>query len=641
MLAIGLIILLVCSVINTVKNIFTIEQEKRAAVLANEAKGQFLASMSHEIRTPINAVIGMDEMILRETTDKNIRGYAMDIQSAGQSLLSLINDILDLSKIESGKMEIISIEYDFSSLIHDIVNMIRIKAENKELQVNLFVESSIPSRLFGDDVRIRQILINLLNNAVKYTQEGSVTLSVTGTQEKDTVMLHFSVKDTGIGIKAEDLPKLTEKFGRIEEKRNREIEGTGLGLHITGQLLQLMNSKLSVESVYGEGSCFYFDLLQKIVDYEPIGNLEERIRNQESSYMYNASFMAPEAEILVVDDSAVNRKVFVNLLKETKLRIDQADGGMSCLEMTENKKYDLIFLDHMMPDLDGIETLHRMKASEHNLCADTPIVALTANAIIGAKEMYLAEGFDDFLTKPVASGKLEKMILKYLPEEKVQECGNCSEEPVMSDSENDSVKELLSQIPDINLEYALLLNGTAEHVYEGMMDFIELADAEADELETFFESIDMPEGLERYRIKVHAMKSSAAVIGAMQLSGLARALEMAAKDERNEDIRNVTPVFLREWRKCKETVSTVLYKQEREAEDKAEFHKELFLGQMDMLADALTEMDIDTADQIVEMLKQYRYPDSISESMKQIYTAEKELDADKVILLYAAIKEQL
>ena len=640
-LAIGLIILLVCSVINTVKNIFTIEQEKRAAVLANEAKGQFLASMSHEIRTPINAVIGMDEMILRETTDKNIRGYAMDIQSAGQSLLSLINDILDLSKIESGKMEIISIEYDFSSLIHDIVNMIRIKAENKELQVNLFVESSIPSRLFGDDVRIRQILINLLNNAVKYTQEGSVTLSVTGTQEKDTVMLHFSVKDTGIGIKAEDLPKLTEKFGRIEEKRNREIEGTGLGLHITGQLLQLMNSKLNVESVYGEGSCFSFDLLQKIVDYEPIGNLEERIRNQESSYMYNASFMAPEAEILVVDDSAVNRKVFVNLLKETKLRIDQADGGMSCLEMTENKKYDLIFLDHMMPDLDGIETLHRMKASEHNLCADTPIIALTANAIIGAKEMYLAEGFDDFLTKPVASGKLEKMILKYLPEEKVQECGNGSEEPVMSDSENDSVKELLSQIPDINLEYALLLNGTSEHVYEGMMDFIELADAEADELETFFESIDMPEGLERYRIKVHAMKSSAAVIGAMQLSGLARALEMAAKDERNEDIRNVTPVFLREWRKCKETVSTVLCKQEREAEDKAEFHKELFLGQMDMLADALTEMDIDTADQIVEMLKQYRYPDSISESMKQIYTAEKELDADKVILLYAAIKEQL
>lgn len=640
-LAIGLIILLVCSVIDTVKNIFSIEREKRAAVLANEAKGQFLASMSHEIRTPINAIIGMDEMILRETTEENIRGYAMDIQSAGQSLLSLINDILDLSKIESGKMEIISIEYDFSSLIHDIVNMIRIKAENKDLHVNLFVESSIPSRLFGDDVRIRQILINLLNNAVKYTQEGSVTLSVTGTQEKDTVMLHFSVRDTGIGIKAEDLPKLTEKFERIEEKRNREIEGTGLGLNITVQLLELMNSKLNVESVYGEGSCFSFDLLQKIVDYEPIGDLEERIRNQESSYTYDVSFIAPEAEILVVDDSAVNRKVFVNLLKETKLRIDQADGGMACLEMTENKKYDMIFLDHMMPDLDGIETLHRMKASEHNLCADTPVVALTANAVIGAKEMYLAEGFDDFLTKPVASGKLEKIILKYLPGEKVQKCGNCSEESSKSASENESVKELLSQIPDIDLEYALLHNGKAEHVYEGIMDFIELSDAEAEELETFFERIDTPEGLEQYRIKVHAMKSSAAIIGAMQLSGLARALEMAAKDGRNADIRNVTPVFLREWRSCKETLSSALCNREKETEDKAEFQKELFLGQMDMLSDALAEMDIDTADQIVEMLKQYRYPDSILENMKQIYIAEKELDADKVAQLYTEIKERL
>lgn len=640
-LAIGLIILLVCSVTDTVKNIFSIEREKRAAVLANEAKGQFLASMSHEIRTPINAIIGMDEMILRETTEKSIRGYAMDIQSAGQSLLSLINDILDLSKIESGKMEIISIEYDFSSLIHDIVNMIRIKAENKDLHVNLFVESSIPSRLFGDDVRIRQILINLLNNAVKYTQEGSVTLSVTGTQEKDTVMLHFAVRDTGIGIKAEDLPKLTEKFERIEEKRNREIEGTGLGLNITVQLLELMNSKLNVESVYGEGSCFSFDLLQKIVDYEPIGDLEERIRNQESIYTYDASFIAPEAEILVVDDSAVNRKVFVNLLKETKLRIDQADGGMACLEMTENKKYDMIFLDHMMPDLDGIETLHRMKASEHNLCADTPVVALTANAVIGAKEMYLAEGFDDFLTKPVASGKLEKMILKYLPEEKVQKCGNCSEESSKSASENESVKELLAQVPDIDLEYALLHSGKAAHVYEGVMDFIELADAEADGLESFFEKIDTPEGLEQYRIKVHAMKSSAAIIGAMQLSGLARALEMAAKDGRNADIRNVTPVFLREWRSCKETLSSVLCNRERETEDQAEFEKELFLGQMDMLSDALAEMDIDTADQIVEMLKQYRYPDGILESMKQIYIAEKELDADKVAQLYTEIKERL
>ena len=396
------------------------EEARQAAMAANASKGKFLAHMSHEIRTPINAVLGMDTMILRETTDMQIKEYALDIQNAGQNLLSLINDILDFSKIESGKMEIIQAEYDFSSLIHDISNMVKAKAEAKRLKLHIYVDENIPSRLLGDDVRIRQVLVNLLNNAVKYTNEGSITLRVGGRIEGRKAVFDFSVEDTGIGIKEEDIAKLFQEFERIEEKRNRNVEGTGLGMNITTQLLLLMGSKIQVESVYGKGSRFYFTLEQQIVDSTPIGNLEERIQKQATEYSYMAAFTAPDAQILVVDDNLTNLKVFVSLLKRTRINVDVADRGKACLEMVASKHYDLIFLDHMMPEMDGIETLHHMKELENNLCMGIPIVALTANAITGAKEMYLAEGFDAFLPKPINPEKLEQMILRLLPRELLQ-----------------------------------------------------------------------------------------------------------------------------------------------------------------------------------------------------------------------------
>ena len=393
------------------------EEARKEAIAANAAKGKFLAQMSHEIRTPINAVLGMDTMILRESKDMQIKEYALDIQNAGHSLLALINDILDFSKIESGKLEIINVEYDFSSLLHDISNMIRVKAEAKKLELEIHVDSHIPSKLLGDDVRIRQVLVNLLNNAVKYTPQGKVMLQIEGKIEGRKAVLNFSVQDTGIGIKEEDIARLFEEFERIEEKRNRNIEGTGLGINITTQLLHLMGSKLNVASVYGEGSKFFFTLEQQIADSTPIGNLEERISGQVMEYAYSSAFVAPEAHILVVDDNLVNLKVFVSLLKNTKVNVDVADSGMAGLRQVADKHYDLIFLDHMMPEMDGIETLHRMKNLGDNRCVDTPIVALTANAITGAKEMYLAEGFDAFLPKPINPEKLEQMILKLLPRE--------------------------------------------------------------------------------------------------------------------------------------------------------------------------------------------------------------------------------
>ena len=317
--AIGMLILLICASIHTIQSVFRIEKDKQAAEIANESKSRFLAHMSHEIRTPINAVLGMDEMILRESKELPVREYALDIQNAGKSLLSLINDILDISKIDSGKLEIIPVEYDVSSMIHDTVNMIYQKAVSKELSVEIHVDENLPSRLLGDDIRIRQILLNLLNNAVKYTQHGSVTLSVNGKRNEKTELLHFEVKDTGIGIKKEDLPKLFEEFERIEENRNHNIEGTGLGMSITVQLLKLMDTHLDVSSTYGVGSVFSFELEQDIIDDSPIGKLSERIKQQSQEYAYETAFTAPDADILVVDDNAVNRKVFRNLLKNTKM----------------------------------------------------------------------------------------------------------------------------------------------------------------------------------------------------------------------------------------------------------------------------------------------------------------------------------
>lgn len=419
-LAAGLVFILLMSVLSTVKSIIIMEQDKLQAQRESEAKAQVLANMSHEIRTPINAVIGMNEMVLRESSEESIRGYAMDIRNAGQTLLSMINEVLDFSKIESGKMELVPVEYDLGSLFHDLSNMISLKARNKGLRLNLHVSADLPGRLFGDEIRIRQILINLLNNAVKYTEKGSVTLRVSGERDGGDEILHFMVEDTGIGIKEEDIPKLFMAFERIEEQRNRNVEGTGLGINIAMQLLSMMDSKLNVRSVYGEGSVFSFDLRQRIVSGEPIGDLEEKIKKRGAEYSRSMMFTAPKARIIVVDDNEVNRRVFAGLLKNTKIVIEEAVSGEECLKKVFEKHYDIIFLDHMMPGMDGIETMRHIREKKEHPCKTTPVIALTANAVAGAKEMYLSEGFNGFLPKPVVLEKLEKMIIELLPEEMIE-----------------------------------------------------------------------------------------------------------------------------------------------------------------------------------------------------------------------------
>lgn len=399
-----------------------LRKETEAAKAASEAKGRFLANMSHEIRTPINAVLGLDTMILRESSEPVIKEYAANIQTAGNTLLSIINDILDFSKIESGKMDIVPVEYDLSSLINDVINMISIKAEAKKLYFDVNVDKSIPAMLYGDDIRIKQVLLNIMNNAVKYTNTGGITFSISGTVTGNQVTLHFSIKDTGIGIKEEDMDKLFSDFERIEESRNRSVEGTGLGMSISVQLLKLMDSRMQVKSVYGEGSEFFFDLNQDIKKNEPIGDFNNRISEAAKDYEYDASFIAPEAKVLVVDDNEINRVVFANLLKETQIMVDEAEGGISGLDKIINNQYDIIFLDHMMPDKDGTDVLKEFKqmAEEGKVTNNitTPMIVLTANAISGAREQYMEIGFSDYLSKPIIPDKFEKMVSKLIPAEK-------------------------------------------------------------------------------------------------------------------------------------------------------------------------------------------------------------------------------
>ena len=384
------------------------------AKAANSAKSQFLANMSHEIRTPINAVLGLNSIILRDTKEDSIREYAADVENSGKSLLALINDILDFSKIEAGRMDIVPVEYNLDSLIMDCQNMMYGKVVDKGLEFELQCDEAIPSVLLGDEVRIRQIIINLLSNAVKYTPAGKVTLSVSCKSNDDkSVIVMFSVSDTGIGISDEDQKHLFESFKRFDEKKNRNIEGTGLGLALVNQLTSLMDGEVSVSSESGKGSTFSVSIPQIIVSNKPIGKISfDYKKKTQVDAMDDMSDVT--GKILVVDDVFVNLKVITKLLSKTKLTVDTANSGANAIKMTEMSKYDVIFLDHMMPEMDGIETFYNIRNNETNPNIDTPVIMLTANAIEGIKEEYIDEGFDDYLSKPVSYQALRDMICKYI-----------------------------------------------------------------------------------------------------------------------------------------------------------------------------------------------------------------------------------
>ena len=498
------------------------------AIAASEAKSAFLSNMSHEIRTPINAVLGMNEMVLRESTDSNIIEYSESIRTAGTTLLGLINDILDFSKIEAGKMEIIPVDYELASMLNDLVNMIRARAEAKGLMLVPDFDCNMPEYLHGDEVRIKQVITNILTNAVKYTEKGSVTLSVGYRKledEPDAMMLTVSVKDTGIGIKKADMAQLFTQFERIEEKRNRSIEGTGLGMSITQSLLTMMNSSLKVESVYGVGSIFSFEIKQTVRRWDPIGDYQKAYKNAISEHKkYKEKFTAPDARVLVVDDTPMNLIVFKSLLKQTDVHIDTADSGDEGIVLALKNKYDIIFLDHMMPNKDGIETLKELKASDSDLNRDTPMICLTANAISGAREKYLQAGFDDYLTKPIDSAALENMMYERLPKEKIK---TVQEIPKREPKQRQTLPDFIFDTPELDVSEGIKNSGNEDIYCEVLKTYSKMLLTLTDEINECYESGDTVMMCR----KLGTLKSSSRTAGAEWIMRLASDLKAQAGSE--------------------------------------------------------------------------------------------------------------
>jgi len=557
------------SYFNRVKAARYAEEVKKAkdeAEKANEAKSDFLANMSHEIRTPINAVMGMNAMILRESDDANVREYAGKAHNASKTLLALINDILDLSKIEAGKMEIVKDVYYLSSVLNNVVNMMRVKAEEKKLEFKVEIDEEIPDELMGDETRISQVIINILNNAVKYTREGSVCLKIEKLAgmpgcgdgdipedldgecvEQDEIVLKISVSDTGIGIREEDMGKLFGNFERLDQKANKNVEGTGLGLSITGKMVEMMNGRIEVESVYGEGSTFTIYIPQAVEGDVKIGNFEEKFAQYVKSLnAYKETFRAPGAHILVVDDNEMNLFVVEKLLKTTEVTVSCCDSGERCLELIRQRHFDVILLDHMMPELDGVETLKRMKQMKNHLCKDTPVIALTANAIVGVREMYLADGFDDYLSKPIDANELEAMLRKHLPKDKVVveilEPQVSVEEffgPVISDDELFAVEaepegEAMHTGTYIDRDTAMLYCAGSEEIFR---EFLGMFCNLHEQKKALIEKCYAEEDWNGYGIELHSLKSTSLSIGGKKISELAFELEKAGKSGDGEYIR--------------------------------------------------------------------------------------------------------
>lgn len=502
-----------------------LRKEKRSqqeAEAANMAKSSFLANMSHEIRTPINAILGMNEMILREEKDPAIRGYAGNIQASGNSLLSIVSDVLDISKIESGKLEIIPVDYEVNSLISDCCNMAAGRAKAKELELLVECADNVPMKLCGDETHIRQIIVNLLTNAVKYTEKGTVKLIVSGRFTDGGFVLKVDVSDTGIGIAEENLPQLFTQFQRFDLQRNRNIEGTGLGLSIVKRLCDLMSGTITARSVLGSGSTFTVELPQKVVDSTPCGGVNLNY-SAGAEHEYHHSFEAPEAKILAVDDLPVNLLVIANLLKETRIKIDTAGSGRECLDKCSQQKYDLILMDHMMPEMDGVQTFEKLHGDKSSPNFETPVIMLTANALAGMREQYMDVGFADYVSKPVRGAKLEEAIRRNLPESLIKPASPEIPAEAVS-TEPSGFADICSAVPELNVNAALqYCCGSAELLNDLLHDFTE--NDHFSDLKAAFEE----KRWEDYRRHAHSLKSTSLMIGLTGLSERARASELALK----------------------------------------------------------------------------------------------------------------
>lgn len=609
-----------------------LEEDLEMEKAANEAKSQFLSNMSHEIRTPINAVLGFDEMIIRETRERGTLKYATDIKTAGETLLQLINDILDLSRIESGRLEIEDRKFDLSEMLNGLISMADVQASNKGLQLMTHINPDIPSFLRGDEMRVRQCAMNILSNAVKYTEEGTVTLNVDYlTIDSHTIELTIQVTDTGIGIKKEDLERIFTPYERLEEGLERHIQGTGLGLDIVRRILEKMGSRLEVRSIYGEGSTFFFTLRIPVEGWEPLGDVFKRYEETKLEMnRYHESFQAPDARILVIDDTNMNLMVIRGLLKRTRIQIDTADSGREALQMICREQYDMIFIDHKMPGMDGIETLHAMDALEGSLNKDTIKVALTANAISGAREEYIGVGFDDYLSKPINMDKLEKMLIHYIPKDLIVMEGDegyvafVEEGANYQDVEQTGEEEVdLSEFDDlqgIDIKVALKNCDQVDILREALYEFYVTIEKKSEDIQRFADNKDY----RNYTIAVHALKGNARLVGAGKLSSDAAYLEQCGNEENEVVIMEETPKLLEFYRSYLEKLAPIGKRDTINEENLQDISESEFLGALRDMRELVGVFDYDNALSIMRMLEQYRIPEKYKDywgRIKQLMAA--------------------
>ena len=633
-----------------------LQGEVAKSIAASQAKSAFLANMSHEIRTPINAVLGMDEMILRECEDDTILGYAANIKNAGSSLLAIINDILDFSKIEAGKMELIPENYDISSVIIDLVNMIRERAAKKGLAFELHVNPSLPKTLHGDSVRIKQCILNLLTNAVKYTPKGTVTFTVDYKEiDRNLISLQIRVQDTGMGIKKEDMEKLFSPFERIEEGKNKTIEGTGLGMSIVKKMLAMMNTKLEVESEYGKGSNFHFDVEQTVFDWTEVGDINETYQQSIASMSkYTEKLHAPKAHLLFVDDTEMNLEVVKGLLKKTGIKLDTVLSGKEALEKVKENAYDIMFIDHRMPEMDGIQTLHAMQTLDGNKSAGKPTVALTANAISGVKQMYLDEGFTDYLSKPVNPDKLEAMIRKYLPADLI-ETNSASDQADAAEDSADSgngsaLVEQLRAIDGVDADMALQNCGIEDVLQTSLQKYYDTIDEKAAELQSLFDAADW----QNYGTKVHSLKSTSRLIGLSELAAQAEHLEHTADAAIGEDadaasaareeIQTKHQPLMELFTSYKEKLTPVVTNADDAAPNGSTapaLSEEALKEKLSKLFALADDFDIDGLDALIKELSAVRLPETFTEVFKQIRTCVENVDFTelKTVLHNAGVSE--
>ena len=624
------------------------ERLKYAAIrekAANEAKTAFLSNMSHELRTPINAILGMDEMIIRESNEKTILEYAENIQSAGNSLLSIINDILDFSKIEAGKLDIIPDDYHFSVLLNTLLMMLRSKARDKNLTLDFEIDESIPDKLYGDEMRIRQVLLNLLNNAVKYTEKGGVVFRVSYEKAgEEQALITFHVIDTGIGIKSEDFERLFSPFERIDVKKNKTIEGTGLGISITTKLLKLMNSELEVDSEYAKGSDFHFTLSQKVTDWEPMGDFIQKVKTLEPDIKKNnQSFSAPNARVLVVDDTEMNLMVIQNLLKRTRMKVDTALSGMQALEMIEKADYDIIFMDHRMPIMDGIETFNNIKSRPKNSRNyNTPEVMLTADAIVGMEEKFISCGFDLYLAKPVDSAALESAILKLLPEELISdpiEDDNICHISTDHNSEESVIMNGLKDLAIMDTESAVSACGDISTFIRVAKSFFESAPSKIMEITEAIENDD----ISLYTTKVHALKSSARLCGLHDLSEAAKALEEFGNKQRDkgltisEEIISNSQKLLKDFENISQKIAKAYPCSSVSEEAKPEIELDELYDAYRIIYEYNESFDIGSIDELMKKLSEYKIPSEEKNRFEQLKLYVNEVNNDEISKLLEPI----